>query len=58
MSDKLEEHICDECGHYWTPSHTPDVCAICGTGSKVVLGSEDDPWADLRAEPPASEAGK
>jgi len=49
MSKNKKEFICDVCGHYWHPaSNNPDVCALCGTGDKVELGSDDDPNKDKR----------
>ena len=39
-----KKYICDFCGSYWVPGRRKfrGVCALCGAGSKIVMGSQDD----------------
>jgi len=43
--------ICEYCGHYWNPLPNDETtCALCGSGGKVEMFSEDDLRRELRKQ--------
>ena len=43
MNKKINNEICDYCGHFWSCTKSaPNSCSICGLGSRVKIGSEMD----------------